>query len=133
MAPQQPTGPVYQKNEKALCFHGAILYNCRILDARPASPQLEGSPPQFEYKVHYDQWKTKSVISKDSCVSDIWLIDAQMGFMGLAGSAAEVDARECSREGKIGGPAESAKECQIYHEEFIKEKVRSRGRGNLGS
>lgn len=56
MAPGNPDSkPSYQKDEKALCFHGELLYEAKILDVRKQDPKDKTSP--FEYRVHYKGWK----------------------------------------------------------------------------
>lgn len=45
----------YQKDEKALCFHGELLYEAKILDLRRQDAKDKTSP--FEYRVHYKGWK----------------------------------------------------------------------------
>lgn len=51
--------PSYQKDEKALCFHGELLYEAKILDIRKQDPKDKTSP--FEYRVHYKGWKNTYV------------------------------------------------------------------------
>ncbi|KAK5086435.1 Esa1p-associated factor [Lithohypha guttulata] len=56
MAPANTEGKAaYQKDEKALCFHGELLYEAKILDTRRQDPKDKSSP--FEYRVHYKGWK----------------------------------------------------------------------------
>jgi len=56
MAPaNSESKPSYQKDEKALCFHGELLYEAKILDVRKQDPKDKTSP--FEYRVHYKGWK----------------------------------------------------------------------------
>lgn len=56
MAPANPESkPSYQKDEKALCFHGELLYEAKILEVRKKDPKDKSSP--FEYRVHYKGWK----------------------------------------------------------------------------
>ena len=45
----------YLKDEKALCFHGELLYEAKILDVRRQDAKDKVSP--FEYRVHYKGWK----------------------------------------------------------------------------
>ncbi|OAP59615.1 mortality factor 4-like protein 1 [Fonsecaea erecta] len=47
--------PLYHKDEKALCFHGEMLYDAKITDVERSDPDDETSP--FHYKVHYKGWK----------------------------------------------------------------------------
>lgn len=53
MAPA--SGPMYQKDEKALCFHHELLYEAKVLDSRPVDPNDKKSV--YQYKVHYKGWK----------------------------------------------------------------------------
>lgn len=56
MPPANPESkPSYQKDEKALCFHGELLYEAKILEVRKKDPKDKSSP--FEYRVHYKGWK----------------------------------------------------------------------------
>ncbi|EXJ85642.1 hypothetical protein A1O1_06008 [Capronia coronata CBS 617.96] len=56
MAPQSnESKPMYQKDEKALCFHGELLYEAKVLDVRRHDPKDKTSP--HEYRVHYKGWK----------------------------------------------------------------------------
>ncbi|KAG9804311.1 hypothetical protein KCU98_g22924, partial [Aureobasidium melanogenum] len=54
MAPAAP-GPMYGKDEKALCFHHELLYEAKVLDSRHTDQNDKKSP--YEYKVHYKGWK----------------------------------------------------------------------------
>lgn len=54
MAPAA-SGPLYGKDEKALCFHHELLYEAKVLDSRPVDPNDKKSA--FQYKVHYKGWK----------------------------------------------------------------------------
>jgi hypothetical protein len=47
--------PMYQKDEKAMCFHGEMLYEAKVLDVRRQDPKDKSSP--HEYLVHYKGWK----------------------------------------------------------------------------
>lgn len=49
------TKPTYQKDEKALCFHGELLYDAKVLDFRRQDAKDKTSA--FEYRVHYKGWK----------------------------------------------------------------------------
>lgn len=54
MAPST-SGAMYAKDEKALCFHHELLYDAKVLDARPVDEKDKKGP--WEYKVHYKGWK----------------------------------------------------------------------------
>lgn len=47
--------PMYQKDEKALCFHGELLYEAKVLEIRRQDAKDKTSP--YEYRVHYKGWK----------------------------------------------------------------------------
>jgi len=47
--------PTYQKDEKAFCFHGELIYEAKILDVRKQDSKDKNSP--YEYRVHYKGWK----------------------------------------------------------------------------
>ncbi|RMD41754.1 hypothetical protein DV735_g3381, partial [Chaetothyriales sp. CBS 134920] len=47
--------PMYGKDERALCFHGELLYEAKVLEIRKQDPKDRTSP--FEYRVHYKGWK----------------------------------------------------------------------------
>lgn len=49
------SGPMYAKDEKALCFHHELLYEAKVLDSRPIDPNDKKSA--YHYKVHYKGWK----------------------------------------------------------------------------
>jgi hypothetical protein len=53
--PASESKPAYQKDEKVYCFHGALLYEAKLLDTRRQNAQDKSSP--FEYRVHYKGWK----------------------------------------------------------------------------
>ncbi|KIV98113.1 hypothetical protein, variant [Exophiala mesophila] len=56
MAPaSSESKPVYAKDEKALCFHGELLYEAKVTESRRSDPKDKSSP--FEYRVHYKGWK----------------------------------------------------------------------------
>ncbi|EXJ65630.1 uncharacterized protein A1O5_11157 [Cladophialophora psammophila CBS 110553] len=56
MAPQtNDNKPMYAKDEKALCFHGELLYDAKITDVKKTDPKETKSP--YHYKVHYKGWK----------------------------------------------------------------------------
>ena len=63
MAPAKPTEPVspFAKDEKVLCFHHEMLYEAKVLDARPST-----SSDRWQYKIHYKGWK--------NTVSDVSLL-----------------------------------------------------------
>ena len=46
---------VYAKDEKALCFHGELLYEAKVLESKPSSSEDKKSA--FMYRVHYKGWK----------------------------------------------------------------------------
>lgn len=46
---------VFEKDEKILCFHGAFMYEAKILDLKPVDPKDKKSA--FTYLVHYKGWK----------------------------------------------------------------------------
>ncbi|KAI4243119.1 MAG: hypothetical protein L6R40_003669 [Gallowayella cf. fulva] len=53
--PQRPiTMPkqLFEKDEKALCFHGELLYEAKILEV-----SQESSSDPFQYRIHYKGWK----------------------------------------------------------------------------
>ncbi|RMZ85036.1 hypothetical protein DV738_g367, partial [Chaetothyriales sp. CBS 135597] len=47
--------PMYTKDERALCFHGELLYEAKVLEIRKQDPKDKTSP--YEYRVHYKGWK----------------------------------------------------------------------------
>lgn len=49
------TQPMYQKDEKTLCFHGELLYEAKVLEVRRLDSKDKTSP--HEYRVHYKGWK----------------------------------------------------------------------------
>lgn len=56
MAPQSnESKPMYHKDEKALCFHGELLYEAKVLEVRRQDPKDKTSA--HEYRVHYKGWK----------------------------------------------------------------------------
>ena len=57
MAPAQPA---YSRDEKALCFHGELLYEAKVLDIRPVDANDKQSG--YHYKVHYKGWKNTYVM-----------------------------------------------------------------------
>lgn len=46
---------MYAKDEKALCFHGELLYEAKVLEVKKIDPKDKTSP--YEYRVHYKGWK----------------------------------------------------------------------------
>ena len=53
MAPAN--APLYVKDERALCFHGDMLYESKVLEAKLEDPEDKKS--QYIYRVHYKGWK----------------------------------------------------------------------------
>ncbi|RMZ91632.1 hypothetical protein DV736_g1124, partial [Chaetothyriales sp. CBS 134916] len=53
--PTSDSKPMYAKDERALCFHGELLYEAKVLEVRKQDPKDKTSP--FEYRVHYKGWK----------------------------------------------------------------------------
>ncbi|KAK5112048.1 hypothetical protein LTR62_004582 [Meristemomyces frigidus] len=53
--PSSSGQPVYQKDEKALCFHGELLYEAKVLDYKVKDPN--DKKDGFVYRVHYKGWK----------------------------------------------------------------------------
>jgi hypothetical protein len=51
--------PMYQKDEKALCFHGELLYEAKVLEVDKVDPSDKNSP--WRYRVHYKGWKNTYV------------------------------------------------------------------------
>ena len=47
--------PVFNRDEKALCFHHELLYEAKILDYKLQDPSDKKGG--FLYKVHYKGWK----------------------------------------------------------------------------
>ena len=47
--------PLYQKDEKVLCFHMEMLYEAKIVDLAHTVPDDDTST--WHYKVHYKGWK----------------------------------------------------------------------------
>jgi len=54
MAPAA-SGPLFAKDEKALCFHHELLYEAKVLDSRAVDPNDKKTA--YQYKVHYKGWK----------------------------------------------------------------------------
>jgi mortality factor 4-like protein 1 len=48
--------PAYAKDERALCFHGELLYEAKVLDSKPIDPSDKKSA--YHYLVHYKGWKS---------------------------------------------------------------------------
>jgi len=55
MAPATSTQPLYQKDEKVLCFHHELLYEAKVLDSKIKDPN--DKKDGFMYRVHYKGWK----------------------------------------------------------------------------
>lgn len=51
----KPTAFAYEKDEKVLCFHGAFLYEAKILNLEQSDPKDKKSA--WKYLVHYKGWK----------------------------------------------------------------------------
>ena len=51
-----PAGPLFHKDEKALCFHHELLYEAKVIDVKLADPNDKKSA--YLYKVHYKGWKS---------------------------------------------------------------------------
>jgi len=45
----------FEKDEKVYCFHGAFLYEAKILDLEPVD--VKDKKGAYKYKVHYKGWK----------------------------------------------------------------------------
>lgn len=50
-----PSGPLYSKDEKTLCFHGELLYEAKVLETKLKDPNEKNGPHMF--RVHYKGWK----------------------------------------------------------------------------
>lgn len=55
MAPSSNSGPMYQKDEKALCFHGDLMYEAKVVDTKIKDPNDKAGG--YMYRVHYKGWK----------------------------------------------------------------------------
>lgn len=54
MAPaRQPFN--FDKDEKVFCFHGAMLYEAKIMNLEPVDPKDKKGA--YKYRVHYKGWK----------------------------------------------------------------------------
>ncbi|KAK4555483.1 Esa1p-associated factor [Recurvomyces mirabilis] len=53
--PSSTSQPVYQKEERALCFHGELLYEAKVTDYKVKDPN--DKKDGFMYRVHYKGWK----------------------------------------------------------------------------
>lgn len=53
--PSTTSLPLYNKDDKVLCFHGEFLYEAKILDMKLSDANDKKSP--FLYLVHYKGWK----------------------------------------------------------------------------
>jgi len=62
--------PMYQKDEKALCFHGELLYEAKVLEVRRQDTKDKNSP--YEYRVHYKGWKNTWVPTSLLELSNCW-------------------------------------------------------------
>lgn len=49
------TAFAFEKDEKVLCFHGAFLYEAKVLNLQQDDPKDRKSP--WKYFVHYKGWK----------------------------------------------------------------------------
>jgi len=54
MAPAAAPEAAFKKDEKVFCFHHELLYEAKILEARPVEEDKKNG---FEYRVHYKGWK----------------------------------------------------------------------------
>jgi hypothetical protein len=59
MAPASSSAPLYQKDEKVLCFHHELLYEAKVLDSKVKDPN--DKKDGFMYRVHYKGWKNTYV------------------------------------------------------------------------
>ena len=57
--PARSNQPQYSKDDKVLCFHGELLYEAKIIDAKLTIPSDPSSP--YHYHVHYKGWKNTYV------------------------------------------------------------------------
>lgn len=55
MAPASSSTGLFHKDEKALCFHHELLYEAKVLDAKPVDASDKKGP--WQYRVHYKGWK----------------------------------------------------------------------------
>lgn len=55
MAPAQSTQAMYAKDERVLCFHGELLYEAKVLEAKAKDPDDKNGG--HKYRVHYKGWK----------------------------------------------------------------------------
>ena len=60
MAPAAAPEAAFKKDEKVFCFHHELLYEAKILEARPVEEDKKNG---FEYRVHYKGWKNTYVSS----------------------------------------------------------------------
>jgi hypothetical protein len=58
MAPAAAPEAAFKKDEKVFCFHHELLYEAKILEARPVEEDKKNG---FEYRVHYKGWKNTYV------------------------------------------------------------------------
>ncbi|GAB1736135.1 hypothetical protein NU219Hw_g6185t1 [Hortaea werneckii] len=55
MAPSTSSQPMYQKDERVLCFHHELLYEAKVLDHKMKDPN--DKKDGYSYRVHYKGWK----------------------------------------------------------------------------
>ncbi|KAI6946722.1 hypothetical protein KC355_g15012 [Hortaea werneckii] len=55
MAPSTSSQPMYQKDERVLCFHHELLYEAKVLDHKLKDPN--DKKDGYSYRVHYKGWK----------------------------------------------------------------------------
>jgi hypothetical protein len=55
MAPSTSNQPLYQKDEKVLCFHGELLYEAKVMDYKAKDPN--DKKDGYTFRVHYKGWK----------------------------------------------------------------------------
>ena len=55
MAPASGPQPLYQKDERVLCFHLELLYEAKVLEHKVKDPN--DKKDGFMYRVHYKGWK----------------------------------------------------------------------------
>ena len=59
MAPSTSSQPMYQKDERVLCFHHELLYEAKVLDHKMKDPN--DKKDGYSYRVHYKGWKNTYV------------------------------------------------------------------------
>ena len=88
MAPaSSESKPVYAKDEKALCFHGELLYEAKVTESRRSDPKDKSSP--FEYRVHYKGWKNTSVFRPPKPLAFLRLVFSPMTCIQYVGKRTE--------------------------------------------